>query len=62
MLSVSLLGEVSAIVFDLCGCGNEDDVGREELPSTADMVSVGWVEGDDISEVINDGGSGGESG
>ena len=47
------------MVFDLCGC-RDDDGGGEELPSTADMVSVGWVGEDEISEVDNDVGSGGE--
>ena len=52
-------GEALVIVFDLCGC-IDDGGGEDELFSTADMVSEGWVGEDGSSEVDNDGGRGGE--
>ena len=52
-------GEALVIVFDLCGC-IDNGGGEDELFSTADMVSEGWVGEDGSSEVDNDGGRGGE--
>ena len=47
-------------MFDRCGWREDDNGGGDELPSTADMVSVGWAGEDEDSEVNNDVGSGGD--
>lgn len=51
-------GEALVIVFDLCGCVDDGDR-EDELLSTADIVSEGWVGEDGSSEVDNDGSRGG---